>query len=78
MYSLNLKPMEAKMQCTIKPKYIIDEAGHKKSVILDIKEYRKLIELYEDLEDANDLLKAEREATSFLPYDKFRKKWLKN
>lgn len=66
------------MQEIQNPKYIIDEQGHKKSVILNLKEYKNLIELIEDLEDANDLLKAEREATSFIPYDKFRKKWLKN
>jgi len=35
------------------------------------------MELIENLEDANDLLKAEREATSFTPYEKFRKTWLK-
>jgi uncharacterized membrane protein YvbJ len=62
------------MQGTLNPKYIIDEEGHKKSVVLDIKEYTNIVELVEDLEDANDILKAEREATSFIPYDKFRLK----
>lgn len=66
------------MQAGLKPKYIINEKGQKKSVVLDIKEYGNIVELIEDLEDANDLLRAEREATSFIPYDKFRKKWLKN
>jgi len=37
-----------------------------------------MLESLEDLEDANDLLKAEREATSFTPYEKFRKSWLKD
>jgi len=60
-----------------KPKYLIDEKGNKKAVVLDIKEYKSIMELIEDLEDANDLLRAEREATSFIPYDKFRKTWLK-
>ena len=62
---------------TIKPKYLVDEKGHKKAVVLSLKEYEDIMELIEDLEDANDLLKAEREATSFTPYDKFRKTWLK-
>ncbi|MBI4691258.1 MAG: hypothetical protein HY754_13495 [Nitrospirae bacterium] len=66
------------MQSGLKPKYITDEQGHKKSVILGVGEYRNILELIEDLEDANDLLNAERAATSFIPYDKFRKKWLKN
>lgn len=66
------------MQGTLKPKYITDEKGHKKSVVLSVNEYMNIVELIENLEDANDLLRAEREAVSFIPYDKFRKKWLKN
>jgi PHD/YefM family antitoxin component YafN of YafNO toxin-antitoxin module len=62
---------------TVKPKYLVDEKGHKKAVVLSLKEYETIMELIEDLEDANDLLKAEREATSFTPYEKFRKTWLK-
>jgi len=62
---------------TVKPKYLVDEKGNKKAVVLSIKEYESIMELLEDLEDANDLLKAEREATSFTPYEKFRKTWLK-
>ena len=62
---------------TVKPKYLVDEKGHKKAVVLSLKEYETIMELIEDIEDANDLLKAEREATSFTPYEKFRKTWLK-
>lgn len=63
---------------TVKPKYLVDEKGHKKAVVLSLKEYETIMELIEDLEDANDLLKAEREATSFTAYEKFRKTWLKD
>lgn len=63
---------------TAKPKYLVDEKGHKKAIVLNIKEYKNIIELIENLEDANDLLRAEREATSFIPYDKFRRTWLRN
>ncbi len=63
---------------TIKPKYLVDEKGNKKAVVLNIEEYKNIMELIEDLEDANDLLKAEREASSFIPYDRFRKTWLKD
>jgi len=62
---------------TVKPKYLVDGKGNKKAVVLSLKEYESIMELLEDLEDANDLLKAEREATSFTPYEKFRKTWLK-
>jgi hypothetical protein len=61
----------------VKPKYMVDETGHKKAVVLSFREYNNIMELLEDLEDANDLLKAEMKAVSFTPYEKFRKKWLK-
>ena len=61
---------------TIKPQYIISEKGQKTAVVIDLKDYENLLEFIEDLEDANDLMKAEREATEFIPYDEFRKKWL--
>ena len=42
-----------------------------------MEEHKNILELREDLEDANDILSAEREATSFIPYNKFHKTWLK-
>lgn len=63
---------------SVKPKYLVDEKGNKKAVVFNFKEYKNIMELIEELEDTNDLLRAEREATSFTPYDKFRKTWLKN
>jgi PHD/YefM family antitoxin component YafN of YafNO toxin-antitoxin module len=60
----------------IHPEYIISKKGQKKAVVLGLKEYEAILNLIEDLEDANDLLKAEREAASFIPYDQFRKTWL--
>jgi len=62
---------------TLNPKFLVDEKGHKKGIILKPDEYKDLIELIDDLEDANDLLKAEREAVEFIPYEQFRKTWLK-
>jgi PHD/YefM family antitoxin component YafN of YafNO toxin-antitoxin module len=63
---------------TVQPEFIINKKGTKKAVILSLKEYQSLIDILESLEDANDLLRAEREATEFIPYEKFRKKWLKD
>jgi len=60
----------------IRPEYIISQKGQKKAVVLGLKEYEAILDRIEDLEDANDLLKAERKATSFVPYDQFRKTWL--
>ena len=62
----------------IKPKYLIDEKGNKKAVVIDIKDYHNLIEFIEDLEDARDLLKAEKKASGFTPYEKFCGEWLKS
>ncbi len=60
-----------------KPEFVTDRKGRKKGVLLDIKSYQKLLSDLEDLEDTNDLLKAEREAKEFVPYDQFRKTFLK-
>ncbi len=38
-----------------KPQYLVDEKGRKKSVFLNIKEYRELLRRLEDLEDALEL-----------------------
>jgi len=62
----------------VNPEFVVTNKGTKKAVILSLKEYHNLIELLESLEDANDLLRAEREATDFIPYEEFRKTWLKD
>ena len=49
---------------------IVDEKGKKKSVVLDLRDYLRLIEYLEDLEDALELDRAEREAKSFRDYYK--------
>lgn len=61
----------------IKPKYLIDDKGRKTAVVINLKDYNNLLESIEDLEDANDLLKAKKKSTGFTPYEKFRKRWLK-
>ena len=65
-----------RLELEAKPKFLIDERGKRKSVLISAKDFQRLEELIEDLEDTIDLLKAEREALSFTPYEKFRKNWL--
>jgi hypothetical protein len=65
-----------RVELEARPKYIVDEKGKKKGVLLSLKDYQRIAEAVEDLEDTIDLLRAEREAISFTPYEKFRKKWL--
>lgn len=62
----------------IKPQYLVDKRGRKKAVVLNLRQYKEILEMIEDLEDANDLLRSEREATAFSPYEEFRKTWLKS
>ncbi|MBI3754049.1 MAG: hypothetical protein HY266_08430 [Deltaproteobacteria bacterium] len=62
----------------VKPKYLVDEKGRKTAVVINLKDYNNLLEFIEDLEDANDILKAEKKATEFTPYEKFRQRWLKS
>ena len=60
-----------------KPEFVTDPQGRKRAVLININDYKKLLATMEDLEDANDLLKAERKAKGFLPYDEFRKTFIK-
>lgn len=62
----------------IKPQFLIDKKGNKTAVVISMKDYNNLMEFIEDLEDAHDLLQAEKKATRFTPYEKFRKEWLKS
>ncbi|HLC27315.1 MAG TPA: hypothetical protein VJM80_11150 [bacterium] len=60
-----------------KEKYVTDATGKEKAVLLESKEYKRLLAALEDLADAKDVLMAEREAEGFIPYDQFRKTFLK-
>lgn len=54
---------------TIQAEYLIDEKGQKKSVVLSIRDYLKLWEYLEDLEDAVDLKKAKESAKAFIDFE---------
>ena len=51
-------------------KYLIDERGRKTAVVLPVREYRRLMERLEDLEDALELDEARRTSTGSKPYDR--------
>ncbi len=53
--------------------YITDSDGRKKSVVLSISHYRKLMNELEDLRDARDLDRAEEESEELVGYDEVRK-----
>lgn len=56
----------------IKPRYLVDEAGRKTGAVLSMKDYRRLMQRLEDLEDALDLDRAVRTATGFRDYTTIR------
>ena len=49
----------------LKTGYLVDECGEKKSVVLSLEDYLKLMEYLEDLEDSVDLKKAKETARGF-------------
>jgi hypothetical protein len=55
-----------------KVRYIIDDKGKKKAVLMDIKEYQQVMRRLEDLEDALDIDIAVRETPSFKDYQVIR------
>ena len=61
------------MKKGISAKYITDENGKKTAVIIDIKDYDDLLSYIEDMEDANELLKAEATADGFTRLKDFEK-----
>ena len=54
---------------TIQAEYLINEKGQKKSVVLSIRDYIRLMERLDDLEDAADLKKAKESAKGFIEFE---------
>jgi prevent-host-death family protein len=58
-------------------RYVIDKNGRKKAVLMDVKEYSRLIARLEELEDALDLDKAARASQEFRDYREIREELFK-
>ena len=56
----------------VREKYVIDERGRKTAVVLDVREYRRLMEHLEAMEDALDLDEARRVSSGSRPYEEVR------
>ena len=54
---------------TIQAEYLVDKKGQKKSVVLPIYDYLRLLEHLEDLEDAVDLKRAKESAKNFIDFE---------
>jgi PHD/YefM family antitoxin component YafN of YafNO toxin-antitoxin module len=53
----------------VRERYIVDRRGKRVAVVLDIKEYERLIEELEMLEDIRAYEEAKREGDEFIPLD---------
>ncbi len=56
----------------INPKYLVDEQGKRTAVVLSMRDYRKLLQRLEELEDALDLDEAVETAKGFQDYNEIR------
>jgi len=52
----------------LKPRFVSDEKGRFSAVLIDLRDYKKLIEYLEDVEDVMDYLK--RQNDPLLDFDK--------
>jgi PHD/YefM family antitoxin component YafN of YafNO toxin-antitoxin module len=62
---------------TIGAKYLVDKKGRKKAVLLDMKEYSRLLARMEELEDTLDLDTAARTSPEFRDYREIREELVK-
>lgn len=53
----------------LNPQYLTDDAGNRRAVVLDLGEFRELIELLEDYVDLEELEEAMAQETSFRPLE---------
>jgi PHD/YefM family antitoxin component YafN of YafNO toxin-antitoxin module len=68
---------EVRIMATTDAEYVVDKRGRKKAVLLNIKEYSRLLSRLEELEDALDLDNAVRSGREFRDYREIRKELLK-
>ena len=59
---------------TIQTEYLVDEKGQKKSVVLSVRDYIRLWDYLEDLEDAVALKKAKASPRGFIELETLTRK----
>lgn len=65
---------EAKTLAISGTKYLVDERGRRRAVLLSIQEYSRLLSRLEELEDTLDLDRAVRTAQGFTDYREIRER----
>ncbi len=56
------------------PKFAVGTSGRREAVLLDMNQYRRLLQKLEDLEDALALDRAERTSKKLAPYEDVRRR----
>ncbi len=62
------------MRALSQERYLVDKKGRPKAVVLGMAQYRKMLKVIEDLEDALDLKRAQATASSFLSHEELLKR----
>lgn len=52
-----------------KVQFVVDTQGNQSAVLLNIEDWEQLLNLLEDLEDANDILEAKEENEEAIPWE---------
>ena len=60
------------MSITFKGEFLVSRTGKPKGVLLSIAEYRRLLRLFEDMEDALDLKRAIRTNKRFISHERLK------
>ena len=56
------------------PKFVVGTSGRREAVLLDMNQYRRMLQKLEDLEDALALDRAERTSKKLVPYEDVRRR----
>ena len=58
----------------IAPKFVIGTSGRREAVLLDMSQYRRMLQKIEDLQDALALDRSERTSRKLVPYEDVRRR----
>ncbi len=56
------------------PKFVVGTSGRREAVLLDMNQYRRMLQKIENLEDALALDRAERTSKKLVPYEDVRRR----
>jgi hypothetical protein len=64
-----IKLLEVIMSVDLKERYVVDEAGNRIAVLIDIEEYQKVLEALEELESISAYDEAKGSNDEIIPFD---------